>query len=85
MGFFNRSSKVAQQGGEDVLAPASTVTTIRDRMVKVAKNDRPPTKREKKKIRKVEKKELEKKKEARSGRIQELLAMRQANSAVHTS
>jgi hypothetical protein len=96
MGFFKRSSKVAQQEAsvKEVGSPSSpstnNVTTIRERMSRVAKEEhtppkpqpKPATKRDKKNSRKIEAKELVKKKEERSSKIQALLAMRQANSAV---
>jgi hypothetical protein len=99
MGLFSRSPKVAQQEAslKEVSSPSSSpstnnVTTIRERMSRVAKDDKPrpkpqpkpkkEIKREMKKKRNSEVKQLVKKKEERSNKIQALLAMRQANSQV---
>lgn len=104
MRLFKRSTKVGQQevagtrSVKDVSTPSiasSNMTSIRERMSGVAKDDRPPqkvhpkpkkpklsTEQEKKNSRVADKKELLKKKEERSNKIQALIALRQASSAL---
>ena len=87
MGFLNRSTKVAHQ--QEMVPERSEevkgVAGIRERLKDVAITDKKLTVRQFKRQKKVEQKQgmvqLGQRKEDRSKRIQELLAMRKASAA----
>lgn len=89
MGIFNRFKKVRQEVAIDSetntdgieVMPASAVPNIRsrDRIAKLTEQHRPLTKREQKKLKKIEAKHFAERKAERSSRIQALISMRQSH------